>query len=92
MLLEDLKTAEEGWKERHKDEIARAESVQSACEDGSILEGGFLKAFADNPATAAILTGLGTDFRIFETYIVVALLLSVHRFRTRLGPTGGAIS
>ena len=33
-----------------------------------VLERGFLKAFADNPATADILAGLGADFRIFETY------------------------
>lgn len=51
--------------------VAALFAGQGAQGAGSILEGGFLKAFADNPATAAILTGLGTDFRIFETYIKV---------------------
>lgn len=75
-----------GLKEALKSSGSQPIQVARSCEGGvvaalfagqgaegadSILEGGFLKAFADNPATAGILTGLGTDFRIFETYIKV---------------------
>ena len=51
--------------------VAALFAAQGAQGADSILEGGFLKAFAENPATADLLTGLGTDFRIFETYIKV---------------------
>jgi len=35
----------------------------------SILENGFLRAFAENADAAGICAGLGTEYRIFETYI-----------------------
>ncbi|MEK7877727.1 MAG: methylmalonyl-CoA mutase family protein, partial [Pseudomonadota bacterium] len=38
MFLEQLKTAEEEWKERHKEEISQAEAVNAACEDGIPLK------------------------------------------------------
>ena len=75
-----------GLKEALKSSASQPIQVARSCEGGvvaalfagqgvegadSILEGGFLRAFADNPATADMLTGLGTDFRIFETYIKV---------------------
>src|SRR3990172_2086387 len=75
-----------GLKEALKSSGSQPIQVARSCEGGivaalfaqhgaqgadSILEGGFLKAFAENPATADLLTGLGTDFRIFETYIKV---------------------
>ena len=75
-----------GLKEALKSSGSQPIQVARGCESGlvaalfaghgaqgadSILEAGFLKAFAENPATADILTGLGTDFRIFETYIKV---------------------
>ena len=75
-----------GLKEALKSSGSQPIQVAPSCESGvvaalfarqgaqgadSILEAGFLKAFAENPATADILTGLGTDFRIFETYIKV---------------------
>lgn len=37
----------------------------------SIIENGFMKAFADDAAVAGVLADLGTRFRIFETYIKV---------------------
>lgn len=37
----------------------------------SIIENGFVKAFADEAAVADVLADLGTRFRIFETYIKV---------------------
>lgn len=37
----------------------------------AIIENGFLKAFADNAAVTDLLTGLGTKFRIGETYLKV---------------------
>ena len=75
-----------GLKEALKSSGSQPIQVARGCESGlvaalfagqgaqgadSILEAGFLKAFAENAATADILTGLGTDFRIFETYIKV---------------------
>jgi len=75
-----------GLKEALKSSASQPIQVARSCEGGlvaalfaaqgaegadSILEEGFLKAFADHPATADMLTGLGTDFRIFETYIKV---------------------
>lgn len=75
-----------GLKEALKSSGSQPIQVARSCESGivaalfakqgaqgadSILEGGFLKAFAEKPATADLLTGLGTDFRIFETYIKV---------------------
>jgi 2-methylcitrate dehydratase PrpD len=75
-----------GLKEALKSSASQPIQVARSCEGGvvaallagqgaegadSILEGGFLKAFADHPATADMLTGLGTDFRIFETYVKV---------------------
>ena len=75
-----------GLKEALKSSGSQPLQVARGCESGlvaalfagqgaqgadSILEAGFLKAFAENAATADILTGLGTDFRIFETYIKV---------------------
>lgn len=35
----------------------------------SIIEAGFFKAFAEQADSADVLAGLGTEFRIFETYI-----------------------
>ena len=46
-------------------------AAQGAEGADSILEEGFLKACADNAATADVGTGLGVDFRIFETYVKV---------------------
>ena len=75
-----------GLKEALKSSASQPIQVARSCEGGlvaalfaaqgaegadSILEEGFLKAFADHPASADVLTGLGTDFRIFETYIKV---------------------
>lgn len=75
-----------GLKEALKSSASQPIQVARSCEGGlmaalfagqgaegadSILEGGFLRAFAGHPAGADILTGLGTDFRIFETYIKV---------------------
>lgn len=37
----------------------------------SIIEQGFLRAFADGAQAADVAAGLGTQFRIFETYIKV---------------------
>jgi 2-methylcitrate dehydratase PrpD len=37
----------------------------------AILEQGFLKGYADNPDTDQILRGLGTEFRIAETYLKI---------------------
>lgn len=48
--------------------VAALFAGQGAQGADSVLERGFLKAFADNPATTDILTGLGAEFRIFETY------------------------
>lgn len=75
-----------GLKEALKSSGSQPIQVARSCEGGvmaalfarqgaegadSILESGFLKAFAENPSTADLLTGLGTDFRIFETYIKI---------------------
>jgi 2-methylcitrate dehydratase PrpD len=75
-----------GLKEALKSSGSQPIQVARSCEGGvvaalfagqgaegadSILESGFLKAFAENPAIADISTGLGTDFRIFETYIKI---------------------
>src|SRR3989304_7815184 len=38
MYLEQIKTAEEEWKERHKEEISQAEALNAACEDGIPLK------------------------------------------------------
>ncbi|MCC6531100.1 MAG: methylmalonyl-CoA mutase [Burkholderiales bacterium] len=38
MYLEQIKTAEDEWRQRHQDEIARAESAPAACEDGIVLK------------------------------------------------------
>ena len=38
MYLEQIRTAEEEWKERHKDEISQAEAANAACEDGIPLK------------------------------------------------------
>ena len=38
MYLEQLKTAEEEWKERHREEISQAEAMGAACEDGTPLK------------------------------------------------------
>lgn len=75
-----------GLKEALKSSASQPIQVARSCEGGlvatlfaaqgaegadSIIEGGFLRAFADNAASADLLTGLGTDFRIFETYVKV---------------------
>ncbi|MCC6531106.1 MAG: MmgE/PrpD family protein [Burkholderiales bacterium] len=75
-----------GLKEALKSSGSQPIQVARSCEGGlmaalfagqgaegadSILEAGFLKAFAEDPPTDAILSGLGRDFRIFETYIKV---------------------
>lgn len=75
-----------GLKEALKSSGSQPIQVGRSCESGlltaqfaaqgaegadHILEGGFLKAFADNPTMTGLLDGLGTEFRIFETYIKV---------------------
>lgn len=75
-----------GLKEALKSSASQPIQVARSCEGGlvaaqfaaqgaegadSIIENGFLRAFADNAPSADLLTGLGTDFRIFETYIKV---------------------
>ena len=75
-----------GLKEAHHCSGSQPIQVARACEAGvvaalfagqgaagadSIFEGGFLKVYAESQDTAEILRGLGTDYRIFETYIKV---------------------
>lgn len=75
-----------GLKEALKSSGSQPIQVARACEGGllaalfagqgakgadSIIEAGFLKAFADQAPSADLTAGLGRDFRIFETYIKV---------------------
>jgi 2-methylcitrate dehydratase PrpD len=75
-----------GLKEALKSSGSQPIQVARSCEGGliaalfagqgaqgadSIIEAGFLKAFAEVPASADIASGLGTEFRIFETYTKV---------------------
>lgn len=75
-----------GLKEAHHAPQSQPLSVARGCEAGlvaalfaeqgadgadAVLERGFLKVFAENQETAPITHGLGSDYRIFETYIKV---------------------
>jgi 2-methylcitrate dehydratase PrpD len=75
-----------GLKEALKSSESQPMQVARSCEGGalaafyaqqgaegadSIIEEGFLKAFADDADSSQILTGLGATSRIFETYIKV---------------------
>lgn len=51
--------------------LATQFAMQGAQGVDSIVENGFLRAFADNPTSDGILSGLGTTFRIAETYLKV---------------------
>ena len=75
-----------GLKEALKSSRSQPLQVGRSCEGGllsalyaregavgvdSIIENGFFKAFANGTTDQNILDGLGSDFRIFETYIKV---------------------
>ena len=75
-----------GLKESSKSSQSQPIQVARSCEGGvmatlyaaqgaqgadSMFERGFLKAFADNPPMDGIVDGLGTAFRLFETYTKV---------------------
>ncbi len=75
-----------GLKEALKSSGSQPLQVARSCEGGvlaalfagqgaegadSIIENGFMKAFADDAVAAEVLAELGTRFRIFETYIKV---------------------
>lgn len=75
-----------GLKEALKSSGSQPLQVARSCEGGvmaalfagqgaqgavSILEGGFLKAFADQPRSTDMTAGLGTEFSISETYIKI---------------------
>lgn len=60
MFIERLKTAEAEWRQRHREEIAQAESTPAACEDGTPLK---LTYTADDvPADVAHALGFPGDF------------------------------
>lgn len=75
-----------GLKEALKSSRSQPLQVARSCEAGllsalyarqgavgaeSIIENGFLKAFAGSANDPTILDGLGSDFRIFETYVKI---------------------
>ncbi|MBI3057132.1 MAG: methylmalonyl-CoA mutase, partial [Betaproteobacteria bacterium] len=60
MLFEKLKTAEEEWQERHKEEISQAEAMNAACEDGIPLK--VLYTPADSKADFYADVGFPGDF------------------------------
>jgi methylmalonyl-CoA mutase N-terminal domain/subunit len=60
MYLEKLKTAEEDWKERHREEILQAEATGAACEDGIPLK--VLYTPPDASADSRADTGFPGDF------------------------------
>ena len=60
MYFEKLKTAEEDWKERHREEISQAEATGAACEDGIPLK--VLYTPPDASADACADTGFPGDF------------------------------
>lgn len=75
-----------GLKEALKSSASQPLQVARACEGGllaalyaqqgaegpdGIIENGFVKAFADQADVSGVLTGLGSSYRIFDTYIKV---------------------
>ena len=60
MYIEQLKTAEEEWKERHKEEISLAEALNATCEDGIPLK--VLYTPSDAKADFYADTGFPGDF------------------------------
>lgn len=75
-----------GLKEALKSSASQPLQVARACEGGllaalyaqqgaegpdGIIENGFVKAFADKGDVSDVLTGLGSSYRIFDTYIKI---------------------